>query len=170
MYRSSLVPRTYLVLLVLLLSGADLHAQASPLLLRAGDLAPGDRVRLELPASKPFTGTVVAFEGPSLVLRPTGADAHLAFQVADLVRLDVARGHLRGRSVLIGGGIGLLAGGALGAGWGWLTTTGQPETAYIGNEVVVIVGAMLLGGAGTILGAGIGALAPRTRWVRLTDR
>ena len=162
MCRFSVVLRTSLLLLALAMPATPLQAQLR------GEVAPGDRVRVEVPVFGRLTGTVVAFDSAFLLMRPAGAEADYSLPVAELVRIDVARGRSWGKGVLRGAGIGLLAGGALGTGLGVRAARSDPDTFM--DDVAVAAGAVFFGGAGTILGAGIGALTPVTRWVRLAGR
>ena len=87
----------------------------------------------------------------------------LVIPLASLTRLELYGGRgFSGWNVLRGAGIGVLVGGAVGAGIGYLTSSegcGEFERSFCAG-----VGAAVLGGAGLVIGAGVGAAVKSDRW------
>jgi hypothetical protein len=154
MYRSSFVLPGSLLLLLLLVGGADLHAQQRTLLLKVGDVAritgpqaPGGRV----------TGVVRRIDGDSLVLDPFTTTERVVLPVASVQVAEVANGRSLGKGLVIGAGLGLASGVALALACN-VVCAGDG-----GPNIGIGIGILLAPPVGAIAGL---AFAPR-RWARL---
>lgn len=122
------------------------------------DVQPGARVRATTPGAGSVTGRVVAMDDDSLqVVRDHSADT-VRVATSQLSALDLSVGQHKRRWA--GAGLGFLAGMAIGAVVGGLSYHKSNCTELfcdLGAQYDVFAGAVLLGGAGTIAGAIIGA-------------
>ncbi len=159
--------RTLVVLLALLssFSGGEVRAQDAP-------VDPGSRVRVWTqtnargrPWGKPTKGTLTAWTSDSLVLdSPRGP---LAISRGSLSGMDVSRGgKSRGSAALKGAGVGFLIGAAAGT-VGGLTFCGDECERCATAEGTAVFAASILGSAGGLWGAVIGALTAGERWERV---
>jgi hypothetical protein len=154
MYRSSFVLRSSLLLLLILVGAADLHAQQRTLLLKVGDVAritgpqaPGGRV----------TGVVWTIDADSLVLDPYTTTERVVIPVASVQVAEVANGRSLGKGLVIGAGLGLASGVALALACN-VVCAGDG-----GPNIGIGIGILLAPPVGAIVGL---AFAPR-RWARL---
>ncbi|MDB4887146.1 MAG: hypothetical protein JWN79_2584 [Gemmatimonadetes bacterium] len=99
-----------------------------------------------------FTGSLRAFGGDSLVVDVGSGAARLRMPLARLRRMEVSEGKNRAGTALVWSGIGLLAGGVLGA------------TALSRDPLERFVGGIAGMGLGLVTGAVAGALAAPERW------
>jgi len=156
-----------LLLLVLARPDALTGQAAAP----AASLRPGARVRIARIAVKPLVATVVARIGDTLVVRAPGLAKPLALPLAEISRLDVSTGRHRnlGKGMLVG----IVAGGAVGAGLGAVTYQPCTSTEFLGclgapsdRGESVTIGGILGGALGLVAGSLIGA-ARRDTWKRV---
>ena len=159
--------RTVLCLLALLcsLAGGGVWAQEAP-------IAPGNRVRVWTgadaqgkPSGKPTVGMLTAWTADSVVLNTRNTDG-FGIPRYMVSRIDQSAG--RAPQLLKGAGYGLLIGGASGALIGYATGDDTDCFVCFTAEQNAVVGAALLGVAGTVLGAIVGALSPGERWERVS--
>ena len=87
-----------------------------------------------------------------LTLNTEARDSSLVFPLASLTKIEVSRGQKSktASGALIGGAVGLAAGGIVGA----ALCSGEPDCP----EPRWLVGAAYVGGIGLVVGAGIGAI------------
>ena len=135
---------------------------------------PGTRVRITMPGEAPFVGTLLRESADTLVAAlPSGAS--LAVARPRITRLEVSGGVQR--RTWQGAGVGLLAGATVGALVGFATykrsdcgdsAIGQgivcPLIDGVSREVTVYGDALLIGAAGSIVGALIGHAGHET-WI-----
>lgn len=170
--------RIKLIALLLVLSALTLalstlapraaHAQAEP------PPQPGARVRAAPPSSALLrhwtTGTLLAAEGDSLVIRPDGGGAPVVLRGASAATLQVShgrqsRGKVALRNGLLGGLAGLVAGSAVGA-----VAHRDGDGRGIANtstEGASLVGS-LAGLSGAAIGMATGLLQSGERWRTVT--
>lgn len=164
------MPRLATIVLVVILAGTASGQEA-------GTLPPGvqvgARVRASTPRAATVTGRLVAASADTLrVLRDRAADT-VSVAVSRLTSLDLSTGQHKRR--LAGAAIGFFGGAALGAVVGAVTYRKQacaPGTwfcDYPGRAGDMVAGAVLFGGAGTIVGAIVGAGRADT-WQRVIPR
>jgi len=134
----------------------------------------GSRVRIATPDAVPFVGTLVRGSEDTLVVElPSGSS--LALPQARVTRLDVSGGVRR--RTWQGAGIGFLAGAGVGAVVGLATyrrsdcgesAIGQgivcPLLDGVSREVTLYGDALLIGAAGSIIGALVGHVGHET-WI-----
>jgi len=138
-----------------LVACALIPAVCGPALAQGEPVHAGDRVRISAAslADGRVTGTVVSVDGNGLsIVEATGRPAR-AFPLNALTRLEVSVAR-RSRVVpgaLIGGGLGLAAGAAIGAAAG---QSCEDEILCPGSTL----GAGVVGAIGLAVGAGVGAL------------
>ena len=156
-----------LLLLVLARPDALMGQAAAP----AASLRSGARVRIARIAEKPLVATVVARVGDTLVVRAPGLAMPLAVPLAEISQLDVSTG--RHRNVGKGALIGIVAGGAVGAGLGAATYQPCTSTEFMGcllapsdRGEAVTVGGVVGGVLGLVVGSLIGA-ARQDTWKRV---
>ena len=165
--------RTVLCLLALLSSSSGGAGWAQD-----AAVTPGSRVRVwtELsdngqPSGPQRTGQMAFWTADSLVLDLAGPRNQLAIPTTSVSRVDVSVPRTSGESARVRGGVGFLIGAVTGAILGYLQGGDPP---LFGNEPFLfsanekaVVGAVMLGGAGGIGGAIVGALYPGERWQRM---
>lgn len=133
-------------------------------------VAAGSAVRVEstVLGSGLHKGSVVAASSDTLLFQSAAATTPVAIGTPNIIKLEVARGQQthKARGALIGFVIGASAGAVLGA-----ATYKEPECHEIVCSILpdtrsfeATLGAVLLGGAGAIVGALIGA-RPTDTWV-----
>lgn len=152
--------RTLLLAVLLLGSGTPVSAQPA---LHAGDV-----VKLSATAvSGRFT--VASLTADGLAVRDS-AGVVTEVPIASLKRVSVHRGRRSaGRGFLRGAALG----GGIGAGSGVIMglASGDDDAQYtffaLTAEEKAVLGAIVLGGAGAVVGGLIGALAPGDRWERV---
>lgn len=141
----------------------DLAAQEAP------PLTPGAKVRVSVNQQGRETGTLVALNADSLILRARGRNAPLAISLASVKRLEMSQGWVsRGERAWNGAGIGFLSGAAI----GFTVTRGAEDintVALCGTTGLLgaLSGGIAVGLAGdeqreevrVIKGAGIGFLS-----------
>jgi hypothetical protein len=134
-------------------------------------VAVGSKVRLRIPAANGrflprFDGTVVGVSGDTLTLRPKqgGGSRIYTPSYEDQLLVVTAQRSAVGRGVVIGALTGVLTAGIV------LTLKGP---ACTGNGVLCFIrrdtnlrNAVVLGSAGALIGAAIGALSPQKTWTR----
>ena len=161
--------RMIAVLLLLVLARPD--ALASQAAAPAATLPPGARVRIARIAEKPLVATVVTRVGDTLIVRAPGLANPLAVPLAEISQLDVSTGRHRnvGKGILVG----IVAGGAVGAGLGAATYQPCESTEFMGCFLApkdrgesVRVGGVVGGALGLVVGALIGA-PRRDTWKRV---
>jgi len=170
------LPATLLFLLFLVLPlvpfalPASAHAQGAVI---PPQVQPGARVRATAPRVQTVTGLVVAANGDTLhVLRDYTRDTSVVV-ISRLTALDLSTGRHKRR--VLGAVYGLFGGAALGAVIGAVSYRKQtcaPGTFlcdYPGQAGDEAIGAVLLGGAGTIVGAIVGA-GKADSWRRVIPR
>jgi hypothetical protein len=149
-------------------------AAQSPAPSAASAVAPGARVRVTRPGRAAAVGSVVAVRPDTLVVHWTARGDSVgdttAVSTAEVVRLEVSRG--MHRRPWRGAGLGLLAGGGIGALVGAVTYTKPNCDAqqFICLDFGRGFAAAVVGGAGGILGAVVGGVigAQRVdRWQRV---
>jgi len=141
--------------------------------LQAPRLKPGARIRLDAPnLGGRMTGTLVAWEADTLVVNVEGDAPGLGLivPVDSVTRIDVGRER---RMTLEGAGVGVLAGTllALAASPDWVDENGDCTTpACMAYEVSPHLDTRLavLGAAGALLGAIVGAETTTESWVRVS--
>jgi len=147
-------PGSTVALLVLIASAAA--AQDPPPL--PSQVQPGARIRASATGVGAVTGTVIAMQGDSLDLaRDRSADT-VRLAANQLTSLELSVGRHKRRWT--GAGIGFLGGAAIGALIGRASYQPSNCTEFLcdlGPEPAEIVGAVIVGGFGAIVGAGIGA-------------
>jgi hypothetical protein len=122
-------------------------------------LPSGVRVRVrETSNPQPFTGSLWHVSGDTYAVRPSGTNTLLELPRSRIVSIDVSDGRDRLGWGMRGTGIGLLAGGVLGA-----VSVGRDSQADLGALVGFIAGGILGAGAGALIGA---TSAPE-RWRRI---
>jgi hypothetical protein len=139
------------------------------------DLRPGSRVRVTVPSSEPFVGTLLAAPNDSVRVE-LASGSSITFPATGLTRLELSAGVQR--HGWKGAGIGLLTGAVVGGAIG-LATYRRPSCIpdplaqvfcdlvdYTSRQVTVIADAALGGTAGALVGALIGH-AGRESWVRV---
>jgi hypothetical protein len=135
-----------------------LAAQAPP-------LSVGHRVRLKTDSSSQWLmGTLVTADEDSLGLRVADNAPSISVARRNVSQFEVSYpGHSNaGRGALIGLTIGALGGAIVGG----VSSECQPnKLCIVGPEAGAVVGAVLFGGAGALLGAGIGAATRSDNWV-----
>lgn len=156
-----MIRRTYLVLVLWLLTAGPLDAQRHP-------VSPGDRVRVSARSFPRTSGTVLDARADSLVLRARGGDTiHTAW--SDVRTLDVSGGSSRVSTALRYGGIGLLAGAAAGGVLGYTTYHEDEDDWCIlicSRQDAGLAGAAFFGIVGGATGVLSGAVFPAQRWRR----
>ena len=154
-------------------ASATLGAQASTIPTIAG-VSRGSRVRVATRDAEPFVATLARDAGDTLVVElPSGAS--LALPQARITRLEVSGGVQR--RTWQGAGVGLLAGAGVGAIVGLATyhrsdcgdsQVGQaivcPLIDGVSREVTVYADALLIGAAGSVIGALVGH-AGHEKWI-----
>lgn len=117
-------------------------------------LEPGDRVRVVAPTLHrgPLRGEVVRYVADSLAVRESGGDSVYVLPLAQIRALARNEGMQRGRSVRSGLRVGAFLGAAVGL-------IAGPFMAKQGEEDAFVRNTALSGAAGTLAGAGLGALA-----------
>jgi hypothetical protein len=157
------------VLIVASLS-TPLLASAQTAAIMEWPIAVGSHVRIESPVlgSGLQKGSVAASTADTLLFQPKAEVSPIPIATPNIVKLEVARGQHthKARSALVGFLIGAGAGAVLGA-----ATYKKPECHEIVCDILpdtrsfdATLGAVLLGGAGAIVGAVIGA-HPTDTWV-----
>lgn len=140
-------------LVVVLLAALGVRAAAA-------QVAPGTRVRVHVDSPPPprvVIGTVGAIDADTLSLAPAGGGAVEHIPVAAIGRLEVSRGKsVVASHVIIGAGVGLLVGGAVGA-----ATSSCAPGQWLCFQGLAVMGGALLGGAA---GAVVGALIKGEKW------
>lgn len=139
------------------------------------DIAPGARVRVTVPTTGRFVGTVVQATSDSLRIE-LASGSSITLPTSRLDRLELSAGVQR--HGWKGAGIGLLSGAVVGTAIGLATyrrTTCVPDPLarilcdfvdQTSREVTVAGDAALAGGAGALVGALIGQVARET-WIRV---
>ncbi|HEY7614639.1 MAG TPA: hypothetical protein VH764_16700 [Gemmatimonadales bacterium] len=152
-------PTTRLTLL-LLLTPALLPAQEATV------PRPGSRVQVHLtdPTPRVVRGTLLSAESGSYRLLRDGGRDTLAFSTAAVSQLDTTAGRRTraGKGALLGGGIGMAAGLALG-----LAATAEGCNGFCEDPSPGEIGAvsLIVGGMGAAIGALIGSATHSDRWV-----
>jgi hypothetical protein len=140
-------------LAVLLL--ATVGAQAA-----AAQVSPGSRVRVRIDSPPPphvVIGTVQSIDADTLALAPEGNGAVEHIPVSAIGQLEVSRGRdVVASHVLIGAGLGALAGGAVAA-----ATSSCASGEWFCLKGLAIMGGVVLGGG---VGAVVGALIKGEKW------
>jgi hypothetical protein len=108
-------------------------------------LRSGDWVRVQTTGGERTSGRLMTVEGERLCLR-AGRDA-VEYSFPDLERLEVSVGRRRGLGVLVGTGIGLVGGIAIGA------VMSQSDSGGSGANMAVIGVPLLTTPAGALVGA-----------------
>jgi hypothetical protein len=157
--------RSLLVLMALGGPALPLAAQPPPV------VAVGSKIRLHLPAGDGtflprFDGTIVRISGDTLVLRPKQGGGSRLYTPSNDSQLLVLTGHRPSvaRGATIGALVGVLTAGFV-ATLAGPACNGDGVLCYIRRHVSVR-NAVVLGGAGMVMGATIGALKPRRIWTR----
>ncbi|HVH66373.1 MAG TPA: hypothetical protein VM716_00750 [Gemmatimonadales bacterium] len=133
-------------------------------------LEPGARVRFDAPSlGGRLTGTLVAWESDTLVVRVDGDSPGLIVPVDSVTRIDVRRER---RMTLEGAGVGLLAGAllALAASPDWLDENGDcttPECLAYKVSPHLDTRLAVLGGVGALLGMIVGSEGRTATWTRV---
>ncbi|MFC1639225.1 hypothetical protein ACFL3B_00510 [Gemmatimonadota bacterium] len=111
-------------------------------------------------------GTLATLSATTVTLRVVSRGTELAFPMDSVTQIDVHRGWgMSGRNVLRGAGVGLLAGGAVGAGIAIaMYGTDGCITGYDDEIPCGFIGAGVGAGSGLLLGAMIGVLIWTDRW------
>jgi hypothetical protein len=154
---------------LILTLGLIVHAGA--LVAQQSAVAPGTKVRFQLRSGDRLEGRVIS-------LGPEGLEAEFAkfgvtakHPLTDIAKLEVVSGRHRPvfRGVVVGTGIGLALGGAIGA----MTYSPCESREFLGCLLAptgraqsAAMGATLLGAAGLVVG-GVQGLFPRDQWERL---
>ena len=150
---------------------AALGGPALPLIAQSGPaVAVGSKVRLRIPSGDGrflprFDGTVVGISGDSLTLKPKSGGGSRIYTPSYDHQLLVLTGQRS--AVWRGGVIGALS-GVLAA--GFIATlakacNGTSSLCYI-RKNVNLRNALVLGGAGLVIGGTMGALHPQQTWTR----
>lgn len=130
-------------------------------------LEAGSTVRLHGPSAATYTLTQsVKPSDTEIVLPPAGGTARAPLPCADVRRVELRAGsRSRVRSGLRGAGIGLLVGGVIGAGLGYLSFE-EDDSGWeiLSREETTLLGAVYLGGVTAVAGGVIGYAAPGSRW------
>lgn len=158
--------RRLLVLAALGGPALPLVAQSPPV------VALGSKVRLHIPAGNGkflprFDGTVTRISGDTLTLRPKtggGSRLHTPSSQGQLTMLTSQR-DATVKGAVIGGLTGVLAGGLV-ATLGGQVCNGSSVLCY-SRRHVALRNASVLGAAGIVIGAAIGALSPQKTWSRV---
>ena len=131
-------------LLLFLIPALSLFGEEPP-----QDLIPGTRVRVTAPAlaPKPLIGTVRTLSDDAIELAVKGRDDMISVPRASVIRLEVSQGRNRRKGALIGGA----AVATVGIVWGAVGCHDSSDwnSWWCGG---------ILGGAGLVLGGGVGAL------------
>ncbi len=155
-------------------AGRDAAAQSARQRLSI-ELAPGSRVRLTMPATKPFIGTVLGATSDSVSLELAGGSS-VTLPVSGLSAIELSTGVRR--HGYKGAAIGFLSGAMVGSAIGFATyrraeCVEDPLTQILcgfvdqtSRQVTVVSDAALAGTVGAALGAIIGHNG-RESWVRV---
>ncbi len=133
----------------------------------AQEASVGDRVRVLSPTAR---GAFVlrGVRGDSLELGALADSSTFLVPLSTIERLDVRRPRARGRGAVRGFGIGLVIGAVTGLAIG--LAEGDDEEGFIvftAEEKALLAG-IGLGGLGGAAGAVVGAIAPGSRWERVS--
>jgi hypothetical protein len=137
----------------------------------AASLYPGARVRIARIDEKPLVAVVIARMADTLVVRAPGLAKPLALPLAEISRLDVSTGRHRnlGKGIFVG----IVAGGAIGAGLGAASYEPCTSTEFLGclgsasdRGESATIGGILGGALGLVAGSLIGA-ARQDTWKRV---
>ncbi len=132
---------------------------AGPVRAQVVPLQPNEWVRGEMIDGIRFIGVVQSVDDAGLEVRLRGRTAVTPFRYSAMELLEVQRGlrrsHPQGavRGLLIGGGIGIVAGALLG---------GSSSDAYLCDGGCAAEGAVILGVGLGVLGLGVGAILGRS--------
>ena len=140
----------------LLLVAIALVAPAPLLAQQATPLPPGAKIRVTATQTLPRreVGSFTAARNDTLWMQ-AGSSNQVAVPLATVERLEVSAGRARLKWALIGGAVGLLAGGVLGGRAG-----AEDDFTGTGAAAGFTVGAL----QGVVLGAAVGGLAAPRRW------
>lgn len=129
-------------------------------------LQAGSTVRLHAPGANTYVVTESPKPSDTALSVTVPGQSLLSVRCADIQRVQLRTGPARGRSVLRGGGIGLVAGVVLGAALGYYEyeNPGPGEWEIFSREEEMALGATLLGTIGLAGGTVVGLLAPSSEW------
>lgn len=119
------------------------------------------KMRLRGSADWSYPVHVVHLDRDSVWVAGDSANTHVARAEIDSLRIKVSTGRWAE-----GWGIGLLAGGAAGAALGYTSVSNDGGDDWFTPGEGALIGGIVLGVSGSVLGAGIGLLAP-SRWVTI---
>jgi hypothetical protein len=145
--RTALAARAARAALAALVLHAPAAAAQSPSL---DSLRAGTRVRVSTAELPRATGTMLAYRGGSLLLRRDRSRDSVWLAVPDLQALDVSVA--RRRPVVRRTLTGLVVGALIGAGIGTVGGDQQTGDGPLTRENKMAIGAIVIGGAGTIVG------------------
>jgi hypothetical protein len=132
---------------------AALRAQSDRL-----SLPVGTRIRVQTADAPPFTGTVWRITSDTLAVAVSSGNALLQLPTAQVTSIEVSDGRDRLGWGVRGAGIGVLAGGLVGA-----VTLGRDSQADLAAIAGFVAGAVV----GAVGGALVGAIAAPERWDRI---
>lgn len=152
----------YVLGLLLFCFPPTLRAQAA-----CPSLDAGSTVRLHAPSPATYTLTEAVSPGDTVIAVPSRrAAGPMTIRCEYLERVEVRMGRVsRGRSALMGAGVGLLMGGVFGAGLGGMDGENQAsELQLFSAHDKMLLGAAFVGSIGAASGGVIGFLLPGSRW------
>jgi hypothetical protein len=133
------------------------HASAANAQSNEAQLRVNSRARITAPGiiPRPLVGQVLARDSVALILRPGRTAGDVSIPISAIERLEISRGHHRGRWAAAGLGMGLAAGFMAGA-----------VVAFAGEGSAGDASFAPVGGAflGMLVGPVIGAVAAPERW------
>ncbi len=121
------------------------------------------KVRLRDSLDWSSTATVVRMTNDSLVVVSDAGPRGFARSGVDSIQVKASTGRWAE-----GWLIGLIAGGAVGAALAYQVDASTPADDWFTPNQAAVIGGVFVGGAASVVGAGIGLLAP-SRWVTIGD-